>query len=74
MKFIAVSVCGAVTVGLSVANEVRRQAILTQNETIVQKAQKDLEDLRRLGFLERDIPVHCEFCTKPDKTAPVAHR
>lgn len=46
-----------ILVGLSIANETRRYNVIIQNEAIASKAAKDLQDLQRLGFLERDISV-----------------
>lgn len=43
--------------GLCIANERRRAAVITQNKTIAQRAELELEDLRRLGFSERDNAI-----------------
>jgi hypothetical protein len=61
-KIVTVSVVSGVIVGLAVANELRRAAVIVQNKEIAQCAQKELENLRHLGFSERDIPVqsNCE--------------
>lgn len=47
--------------GLCIANERRRIAVITQNKTIAQKAQLELQDLRRLGFAERDNAVQSVY-------------
>lgn len=44
-------------VGLSIANERRRTAVILQNKAIAEKAECELTDLRRLGFAERDNAV-----------------
>lgn len=49
------------TVGLCIANERRRATVIAQNKTIAQKAQLELEDLRRLGFSERDNAVQSVY-------------
>lgn len=40
--------------GLCIANERRRTAVIAQNSSIAERASSELEDLRRLGFSERD--------------------
>lgn len=46
-----------VTTGLYIANERRRSAVIAQNKTIAQRAEIELNDLRYLGFSERDNAV-----------------
>jgi|GEM_PF-2104010 hypothetical protein len=48
-------------VGLCIANERRRIAVITQNNSIARKAELDLDDLRRLGFSERDNAVQSVY-------------
>ena len=50
-------IMATILVGLSIANETRRYTVIMQNEAIASKAAKDLQDLQRLGFLDRDISV-----------------
>lgn len=58
MSFCVFMIAGA---GLCIANERRRAAVIAQNKTIAQKAELELEDLRRLGFAERDNAVQSVY-------------
>lgn len=61
-KILTVSIVGTVVVGLAVANELRRAAVIVQNKQIANRAEKELANLRHLGFAERDIAIQstCE--------------
>jgi len=55
------SIVGIAISGLGIANERRRTAVIAQNEAIACKANQELDDLRRLGFSERDNAVQSVY-------------
>jgi len=56
-----ITVLGSVAAGLCIANEKRRGAVITQNEAIALKAKSELDELRHLGFMDRDISVQSVY-------------
>lgn len=60
-KIAFVAVFGTIGVGLAIANEKRRAAVIEQNGTIAKRAEQELGDLQRLGFLDRDMAVQSTY-------------